>query len=146
MQHEASLEEAKEATLRSLQARRRLQKPCCMLGQKHTLRHQKQLLEEARDRRRLQKRQYIDDPWLSREQLEKHYNCQDLAEEIRATKVSEHISKPHPEMPDSKSARLHQFSPSDVQSTKQKERPGAASGEAMPIELTRVGADAGSHS
>ena len=49
LQHEANLEEARETTLRRLQARRRLQKPCCMFVQQHTLRHQQQMLEEAKE-------------------------------------------------------------------------------------------------
>jgi hypothetical protein len=45
--------------------------------------------------------------WLTRDQLVKHYNNADLADEIIVKKMSANLWKPHPEAPELESARLY---------------------------------------
>ena len=45
--------------------------------------------------------------WVTRDQLVKHYNNADLADEIITKKMNANLWKPHPEAPDLESARLY---------------------------------------
>lgn len=66
--------------------------------------------------------------WVTREQLAKHYNNADLADEIITKKMNANLWKPHPELPDLASARLY-FCLYEMKSGETKKRTAAKSVE-----------------
>ena len=66
--------------------------------------------------------------WVTRDQLVKHYNNADLADEIITKKMNANLWKPHPEAPDLASARLY-FCMYEMKSGETKKRTAAKSVE-----------------